>query len=463
VGRPGVRGAWITSLSVVSVVAAALAVAGPASASDKLFSLSIATTGNTFDSVAGEAGSGQAVTITAIIGNDSGTQQLGSANLGVPTGLVATAASVTPLGSAAIGTCTGAVTGPCVKLRNLALAPGRTAVVTIGVDTQACAEGLTPVWPAEVKQANNFSGSPGNNLQPDSPPQYTDLDGACVLAFQTQPHDAAINQPLTSLDWDTGGAPVTVQVLDGTGAVLSDSTAAVTVTLARNPGAAALSGGSARPADGTDGTATFAGLTLDRPANGYELAAGSGTLTGATSNSFDVAGTSTSCSAGNSCKTNTGNAAGSGQVVANLLSGTGTLLESANANSAAQLACSGYKSTDQNTYSYLTTAPATEVLTIMITSVHVSGSVNKFLNGQQICFGSTLQFTTSDGASAAGPQLLPDGLTSGYIGLLPNCTGSTTGPCHDRNSDKATPDASNYDITLVADIPSAFSGDPWSR
>jgi hypothetical protein len=157
-------------------------------------------------------------------------------------------------------------------------------------------------------------------------------------------------------------------------------------------------------------------------------------------------------------------------LTANIVSGSGLLLESANANSGAQLTCGGSTSADPNTYSFLTTGTlsANKVFTISILGVKITGPVSKFLKAQQICFGvpsailnPALDFTTASGTPA--PYVmngLPDG-TSGYVGPLPNCTGSTTGPCE--YSASATLVGTTYTVTLVADVPLSFPGDPYMR
>jgi hypothetical protein len=460
------RGAFVALLTVLLV----LSVAGPASAAYKPFSLTIATSAPTFDTASGVTGSGQTVTITAKFTNENTTQQLGSANVGVPSVLNVTGASVPSPATVTPATCTGAVTGQCLQLRGLALAPGQSITVTINVQTQLCAQGPF-TWTVEAKQSNDFSGLPGNDLNLDSAASsvLTTLDGACTLAFITQPHDALTNHSITGTDWSATGSPVTVSVLDGSKNVVTTSTVGITAALGANPGGAGLTG--TTPDSISNGTASFGHLTINAAANGYTLTASpsSGTLATATSSSFDVAGTSAPCNSGAACKTNQGNGAGSGQVTA-VPTGTGLtglLLESANANGGKQLNCSGYTSADQNTYSFLTTIDAAKVITITIKSpaVPLSGSPSKILNGQQICLGATSSFTTAKGYPLS-QGLLPDGITSGYIGVLPNCTTGATGPCHDRGSDTTVADASSplgFDLVLVARIPASFSGDPWSR
>jgi hypothetical protein len=57
---------------------------------------------------------------------------------------------------------------------------------------------------------------------------------------------------------------------------------------------------------------------------------------------------------------------------------------------------------------------------------------------------------------------LPNG-EAGFVGLLPDCTETSTGPCHDRAADTTVADSkspTNYDIVLVADVPASFAEDP---
>ncbi len=79
--------------------------------------------------------------------------------------------------------------------------------------------------------------------------------------------------------------PVQVRVEDAFGN-LAVSTAAVSITLADNPGADALQGNTA--AVPVDGVATFGELVLDVAAEGYTLSAGSGALASARSRPFTV-------------------------------------------------------------------------------------------------------------------------------------------------------------------------------
>ncbi|HJS47622.1 MAG TPA: Ig-like domain-containing protein [Gemmatimonadales bacterium] len=97
------------------------------------------------------------------------------------------------------------------------------------------------------------------------------------LAFRVQPSDA---------DAGTGIAPaVEVEILDDGGNPTTDGRT-VTITFAANPGGATLGGTTSRNAN--NGVATYANLTVNRPGNGYRLAASAEGLDGATSDAFDV-------------------------------------------------------------------------------------------------------------------------------------------------------------------------------
>ena len=85
------------------------------------------------------------------------------------------------------------------------------------------------------------------------------------------------------------GAPfsVTVDAPDSYGNVAPTFNGDVTLALANNPSGATLGGTLTVAA--VNGVATFSDLTLDKLGSGYTFTATSGSLTSATSASFDVA------------------------------------------------------------------------------------------------------------------------------------------------------------------------------
>jgi hypothetical protein len=450
-------------LAALLAVSATLAAAAPAGAATKPFSLVIAP--GTPSVVAG----GESVAMTATITNETTTQQMGSANLAPPQGFTVTAASiVAPGAGSAKPNSSCSVLGqtlPCVELRNLSLAPGATVSVQMTVSTPICVPPMSShSWSRiEAKQANNFSGQPGNDMTLDAAHSSTSttLDGACKLGFGIEPHNVVVGQNITGTDWDSTGPAVTVQVLDVNGNVVSGSTASVTTMFGNNPGLANPAG-VARIVNAAGGVATFGDLTVDQPAGGYTIVASSGTLTPATSTSFAAQTVKAICASGQSCTADVGTPGGDAQVFAGP-GGPALLLESANVNAGAQLNCPGFPaSSDPNTYDFLTTTTdRSKVVTVTINepSTPLHGSAKQILNAQQLCFGAPYQFTTVSGAPATAGTL-PDG-TSGFIGVLPNCP--AVGPCHDRKSDTTILDPSRklgFDIVLVADIPAGLPGDP---
>ncbi len=97
------------------------------------------------------------------------------------------------------------------------------------------------------------------------------------LAFSTQPVTTPVNTVMN---------PVKVQVRDGLGNRLTNSSAQITLALANNPGGATLGGTLSKNA--VSGEATFDNLTLNQTGVGYTLAASSTGLDGATSNAFSI-------------------------------------------------------------------------------------------------------------------------------------------------------------------------------
>ncbi len=200
---------------------------------------------------------GGATSAVLRITNHASPQSLGSANITPPTGYTLIGGSLSPAG----GSATKA--GNTLQLRNLALAPSASVNVTINVRTP-CAGGAAATWTLVVKQANNFSGPPGNDFAraPGTvAPSTTVSASACLLRFANQPKTTETGAPIRA-GYDSSGDPVTVEIYDpGTGLVV-DSDAAVTLTLDRNPAGGTLTGG---VVNAVDGVATFPALSVNTP------------------------------------------------------------------------------------------------------------------------------------------------------------------------------------------------------
>ena len=98
------------------------------------------------------------------------------------------------------------------------------------------------------------------------------------LTFQNQPTNRTAGQ--------TFSPSLTVAVRDQFGGIITTATNAISMAIGNNPGGSTLSGTLTHNA--INGVATFNDLSLNRSGTGYTLVASSGSLTSATSNSFNV-------------------------------------------------------------------------------------------------------------------------------------------------------------------------------
>jgi hypothetical protein len=103
--------------------------------------------------------------------------------------------------------------------------------------------------------------------------------GAAKLAFGVQPSNTTVGVTISP--------PITVQIVDSNGNLITSSTAPVTLGIGNNPGGGTLSGTKKRNA--INGVATFNDLSINKVGNGYTLvAASSSGLTGTTSSTFNI-------------------------------------------------------------------------------------------------------------------------------------------------------------------------------
>jgi hypothetical protein len=108
------------------------------------------------------------------------------------------------------------------------------------------------------------------NITPGAPSQ---------IVFDQGPTSATAGAAITPA--------VTVAIEDANGNVeTADNTDTVSLAIGTNPGSGTLTGGSAVAVSG--GIATFSGLLINKVGTGYTLAASSGTLSSATSGSFNI-------------------------------------------------------------------------------------------------------------------------------------------------------------------------------
>ncbi len=183
---------------------------------------------------------------------------------------------------------------PTVQVLDAAGNPAGGAGRTISVASNSG----TAVLSGTVSQSTDASGLatfPGlaltgpegpNTLQFSSPTLASDLTTAITVVAGSPSKLAFIAQPTNVV----AGAPITpaiqVEVQDGAGNRVTSSTISITLAIANNPGASALSGIATRNA--VAGVATFPGLSLDKAGSGYTLAANASGASTATSAGFTV-------------------------------------------------------------------------------------------------------------------------------------------------------------------------------
>jgi hypothetical protein len=191
------RSRWFAVLLGAVALAAGTVATAPAGASNgKQFILKM------------ETPVGSSGTVTATITNPSDAQQqLGSANLTPPSGLTVTSATVRDRGTARVA-------GGIIELRDLALAPGATAVATLAISS-GCTAGSAP-WAVVAKQANDFNGT-GNEiaLWRERSTLTTSVTGGCKLVWKEQPQNAQVGNVISGTDYVPGGPDVALAVVDG--------------------------------------------------------------------------------------------------------------------------------------------------------------------------------------------------------------------------------------------------------
>jgi len=229
-----------------------------------------------------------------------------------------------------------------------------------------------------------------------------------------------------------------------------NSSAPISIALGNNPSGATLGGTTTVSA--ANGVATFRYLTLNKPGNGYTLAASSPGLTSATSNAFNEDNTATICQQGQSCSTSLSTSASTFQVTANPSPNTdnaGTLTESVNVGTA--LTCAGYTARDTNNWFEFVASSINRSKVITYTILNTKPK------GVQFCFGAPYEFETL-GDQKAPLGKLPDG-TAGFIGLLERCESFPEPP--EACVQSIAADGANTLVTVRIDA--GLSGDPWGR
>jgi hypothetical protein len=360
---------------------------------------------------------GAATSFAFKITNEAATQQLGSVQISAPAGFVVTGAP----GSASH-------TSSSALFLNLSLAPSATTTLTLNA-ALACSGGSYQ-WGIQAKQSNDFNGS-GNDFQLD-PASAGNLSGSvtgsCSLAFTSdgQPAGAAVNAVITS-GFPSPGGPVKVEVLDGSGHLVTSSTAAVTVAIGSNPGSGSLSGTLTVSASG--GVASFSDLSIDQPGDGYTLAATSpGIAPAPPSNQFKIWESAQPCTA--PCSASSSTATTSATVTTTSPIPPGDFL--AFSIGGADFACAGTYTRVSDPVSFDVLSPSGVALssarftvTLQIDKAAVLTSGRTGAAQWQICYASQQQFSSLPNTS--GTAVI--GGVSYQTGLLPDCSKNQGAPC----------------------------------
>jgi hypothetical protein len=403
------------------LLAVVVVAAGPATAS-------AGTTSKPFSAVVapGAVAAGTTASFTVTLKNLTSQQRLGSADVTLPAAFVprtvAIPASASPQPLA----------DRTIRLRNLGLAPGGalTIAVTAGVPCSAS----TATWGVVAKQANNFQGPPGNDLglDPAASSLTTTVTGACRLRFVTQPQAALIGATVTGAAYDPAAPPVAVEVVDGSGARVTSSSAVI--TLSRSPLSTGLGTVGGGTATAVAGLATFPSLTVGA-AGVYGLDAVSPGLAGASSAFFRVSQSVGACEPGVTCTTGAQSTTRTSvQVTSPPAAGetTRTFLTTS-FGVGEPLTCPGFTPLTPAGDTVLIEATSLlrdKTATLTIPKRLMNASPNNGASFLGLCFGSPEPFTTAAGTPAQ-PQGTFDWNADGvpepvYAGLLPTCG---TAPC----------------------------------
>lgn len=443
-GRIGCR-RWALSLAVGSVVACATMAATAASALAGGVSVKHSYTVN--------------ISPASVPAGKSTTLDVALANTSSPGGSLSSAELLPPLGFRVVhASLPSGATGHVhvilniVVLDHLSVAPGSTLHLSVTVAAPPKCHTFFNRWLSDANTGGLFS----QDLRLDLAHSSLTTDVTCVTAtglkFDTQPNDTVVSDEITGNQYDTGGPPVTVDIVDA-GGNLVDSSAPVTIALGNNPADATLGGTLTQNA--VHGVATFNDLTLDKPDNGYTLTASSSGLASDKSTSFDENNNADLCPADGCTSTlSTANTSIS------LLVGAGTgdtfVTESVDVGTPQNdnEGCARYEPRSPDWYEF--------IVGDSDRSKNVTWDVNDASSdGFQVCYGAPYEFQVLDpttGELGPAPEgTLPDG-TSGFVGLLASCEDIDGGnsPCIESIS---SPDEGG--TRAIVDIPAGNDGDPW--
>ena len=276
----------------------------------------------------------------------------------------------------------------------------------------------------------------------------------CSLAFMAQPAGTTVGTQISSSFNSPGAGPVTVKVVDQTGATVTNSKAAITIaiTSTANPGSGTLSG--TKTVSAVGGVASFSDLSINNPGLGYTLTATSRGMSAATSASFDIWGSLQQCSSppcSASASTSTPKKAASWTVST---SSARQVLAAGLGGVSYDCAGSYHPLLDPFSFDVLDSSSgvpqrdAQYTVVLRIEKSTVQSSSHPGASTWQICYASPTTFASQP--NTAGPDVTIGGVIF-HTGLLTDCGNTPTPPCvQSRTKDNA----GDVLVTFLA------SGDP---
>jgi hypothetical protein len=363
------------------------------------------------------------------ITNQTGTQQVGSADITIPSqigvGSVGTA-SVSPAGRAE----KSASDPTKFEVRSLGLAPGRSVDVTFHRLELPC-EGPIADWRIVAKQSNDFSGLPGNALTLQPPPASdvtTNLVDECQLDFLAQPAGAEHGVSIRSLAFEPvlGGA-VKIRALGANG---GDPVPSFTGPIALATESSANGGLSPGPNPTLDGgVLSYLGLSISEAGSYKLVAVRTGYVTGK-SRPFPIVEDAGTCN-DTTCETATlTGARASVKLKGDLTTGaTGHVVLSSNVGTPPK--CAGYVRPmgPNEWYEFGATVDRKKTITVNFNKSAMK-TVTGGANALEICLSSPENFTAKGSTELINYEDFDDNDTDGFAGLLLDCADAPEGaPC----------------------------------
>jgi hypothetical protein len=405
-------------LLLVTIVVAALAVSAATAAA--------ASTSKPYEVALSPASVPAGVTVGAFtveLTNRTATQQIGSANVTAP-------AAFTLVGPPALnrpGTVTAS--GNLLTLRDLALPPGASVTVTVGVRMPCVAAVYS--WAVQAKQSNDFNGPPGNTLGPLLGSLTTTVDGACSLRFAAQPAGTEKNEQIRAEAFQPASTQlVSVEAVDGSANPqrLTWFTGPVTMRLGPTSYLGRLD-----PAAGSvaaaAGLASFADLRID--ASGVYNLRATTTAAGFTagdSQSFQVVDIADACNPAK-CSAQLAGKQTTSTVTGAPGADSGLLLLSLNLGP--DPSCAGYTPPSPDWFEFQLTATRDKSIVAAYSKAAMRTVAGP--SSLEICFAAPEPFPAKTGpAQPFDYDGDPGNGSEGFVGLLPDCPAAT--PCVQKRS-----------------------------